>query len=41
MFYEREGGHRLELKDINCENWLKIRGAKAFSQGTKFPPQPP
>ena len=23
----------LELKDINCENWLKLRGAKSFSGG--------
>ena len=33
MFREIEGGHRLELKDINCENWLKLRGAKPFPGG--------
>ena len=40
MFREIEGGHRLELKDINCENWLKLRGAKPFSGG-ELPPQAP
>ena len=42
MFREIEGGHRLELKDINCENWLKLRGAKPFSVGGgEVRPQPP
>ena len=42
MFREIEVVHRLELKDINCENWLKLRGGKTISRGgTNFPPQPP
>ena len=40
MFQEIEGGHRLELKYINCENWLKLRGGKSFSGG-KLPPSNP
>ena len=36
------GGHRLELKDINCENWLKLRGGKTiFRVGGKLPPSNP
>ena len=40
MFQEIEGGHRLYVKDINCENWLQLRGAKPFSGGGsgKVPP---
>ena len=39
MFREIEGGHRLELKDINCENWLKLRGGKNifFGGGANSP----
>ena len=33
MFREIEGRHRLELKDIYCENWLKLKGANPFSGG--------
>ena len=39
MFREIEGGHRLELKDINCENWLKLRGPKPFSNCPLKPPK--
>ena len=29
----------LVLIDINCDNWLKLRGTKPFSgEGEKFPP---
>ena len=38
MFREIEGGHRF---DINCENWLKLRGAKPFSGGNYPPSNPP
>ena len=35
-------GHRLELKDINCENWLKLRGGgKTISGGPNASPEPP
>ena len=30
-------GHRLELKDVNCESWLKFRGQNYF-QGGGMPP---
>ena len=32
------GGHRLELKDVNGENLLKLRGAKSFSEGDQNVP---
>ena len=43
MFREMEGGHRLELKDIIYENWVKLGGGggvKPFSGG-KCPLSPP
>ena len=40
MFREIEEGHRLELKDINCENWLKLRGGKTIFRGSELPPPP-
>ena len=33
-------GHKLELNDINCENWIKLRGEKPFG-GEKSPLNPP
>ena len=39
--FENLRGHSLELKDINCENWLhRAQGAKSFSRrGAEFLPQ--
>ena len=37
MFREIKGLHRLELKDINCEKWLKIRGGKPIWGGQIAP----
>ena len=30
---KKRRGHRLELKDINCESWLKLRGGKIIFGG--------
>ena len=35
------GGHRLELKDTNCANSLKLRGGKFIFRGNEVLPQPP
>ena len=36
------GVHRLELNNINCKTWLKLRGAKYFrGEGAKCSPQLP
>ena len=42
MFREIEGGHRMELKDINCENWLNFRGGETIfgGGGGELPAQP-
>ena len=31
----------LELKDINCENWLKLRGGKTIFREANCPAQTP
>ena len=41
MFRDIEGGHRSELKYINCESWLKLRGGKTIFRGEKLPPSNP
>ena len=30
----------MELKDINCENWLKLRGGKTIFRGENSPLKP-
>ena len=31
--FEEYREHSSELNDMNCENWLKLRGAELFSRG--------
>ena len=41
MVQELEKWHRLELNNINCENWLKLEGQTIFMGGQNASLKPP